>query len=627
MRLKKTGIFCLLISFLILGSAYSAFSETTTFQSPLIYHGLHESPKAIETDGQIQTITANWKFKGKVTLKVSADNGLHYTPVVNGVPLIVRGPQSTVHGGNKIKWKASIGPDSELSEVKIVYTDTSGVAGTFGEPELSGFKFRRSVSIQNPSQQELFNYQMRIKVAEEKGVVRFTAADGETLLPYCLEDITGTPPNRVATFWVKIPQLPKEGGKIYIYYGNNQAEDLSNGEEVFDFFDDFKGKGLDQQKWEIRIELGGDYNLSNSQLTLKDAEIISKDYQLKDGILEYRAKTGYEARAIIRGRKEASELTQVAYSSAYKGAEHSIVIGDIVEANDKKPVLPDMLYDYRIITRGENITFERYARGRGEYPVREATVRVKSTGGLTKGYIGLKTGARVEQDRATYYDWLRVRKFVRPEPIVGSQGKEELTNLAQFSGKVYISKIIPTPYQTRIMVPSWTTEDGRRRTEEGLVVDISADNGAAYKTDCAAGSYYYASREDFTAGRNLKFRLELEEISDSELAEISVQRVTLDYYPGNILIISPNGGESWKPGTFQKVLWLALEYEPTYPMRIEYSLDGGKTYDMIKEKRENIGVYFWMIPRKLSGKKLIIKVSDGLDERIYDTSNGVLQVR
>ncbi|MBI2841993.1 MAG: DUF2341 domain-containing protein [Armatimonadetes bacterium] len=64
--------------------------------------------------------------------------------------------------------------------------------------------------------------------------LRFTISDGKTLLNHWVEswDNKGT-----SKIWVKIPVPGAD--KIVMYYGNPKAKSLSNGEEVFDFFDDF----------------------------------------------------------------------------------------------------------------------------------------------------------------------------------------------------------------------------------------------------------------------------------------------------------------------------------------------------------------------------------------------------
>jgi len=42
--------------------------------------------------------------------------------------------------------------------------------------------------------------------------------------------------------WIKVPFIPANGeARVYMYYGNPDAESESNGTEVFEFFDDFEG--------------------------------------------------------------------------------------------------------------------------------------------------------------------------------------------------------------------------------------------------------------------------------------------------------------------------------------------------------------------------------------------------
>jgi len=45
------------------------------------------------------------------------------------------------------------------------------------------------------------------------------------------------------TFWVKVPEIPADDTKtIYAYYGNDEAESASDGDAVFEFFDDFENE-------------------------------------------------------------------------------------------------------------------------------------------------------------------------------------------------------------------------------------------------------------------------------------------------------------------------------------------------------------------------------------------------
>ena len=615
--------------------------DQESFSSP----GTHEIYTMHTTDGNINNITAAWKFTGEVTLEVSADNGFHYTPVVNAVPLT-----SGFIKGNQIRWKATIASESELTEVRIVYTDGSRVQGGFGEPQLSGFRFRKPIYIDNPSGEGLFNYQLNLKVASSEGAeefdvhcegriwtgftgIRFTAADGETLLPYWRESIIDSGSAKLASFWVRIPQLPMDGGKIYVYYGNNGASDLSNAEEVFDFFDDFKGEGLDIEKWDTHIKLEGNFDIVGSQLKLNSAKVVSKDYQIKDGIIEYQARaiSGYETRMIIKTEKEpsgAEDFTQIAYSSAYEGAEHCIAIGDIVKANDNQPILADTAYCYRVITKEGDISFERYDT---EFKEKQASISFRDSAGLTTGAIGLETG----EGNVSYYDWIRVRRYADPEPGINTlqSGLEQKVTLPVFTNLTiaengnlilkdpytegtYISKKIISSFLTRIMVPSWT---GDMEENGEILVDVSADNGTTYKKDCEKDSFCYASLGDFTPGFNLISKVRISR--DSENAECpQLEDLSVDYRPGKILVISPNGGEVWGIGTYKEIAWTALDYEAAYPMRLDYSLDGGKHYKVIIEQIENNGAYLWRVPGE-KAYEVMIKVSDAHQPEIFDTSD------
>jgi hypothetical protein len=653
-----SGLSLFLGVFLCLGTSL-ADPERATFKSPLVWRvdGLgdyllpqyspnrtYELAESIRTDGLVEGIAATWKFNGKVTLEVSADNGLHYTSVVNGVPL------DLVYSGNKIKWKVKLNSDSELSEIRIAYTDTSGIVGTFGEPELSDFKFRKPVYITG-SDEELFNYQVKIKVGEGEesksslspfvvycggGIqadfedIRFTAADGETLLPYYLESISEDNMERIAHFWVRIPQIPQQGVTIYIYYGNPRAESLSNAEDVFDFFDDFTGQELDSEKWEIQTGLEGSYEVLDSQLKLDGGEIVSKVYQLKDGIIEYQAEatSGYETRLIIRTQQQG--LTQVAYSSAYEGAEHCVAVDNIVKANAPQPIAVGREYIYRVSTRGTEITFERYDETGKE---KQAAVDFDDLGGLNAGYVGLKTGA----GNVSYYDWLRVRRYAASEPVVSSSGEEELTNLGRFLGitlaengnlilgeeeieGVYTSGLIPTPYQTRIIIPRLNYQDSN-----SVILEISADGGATYKTDCASGLYYYASKKDFNPGNSLKFQLCFSQ-GKKDSSSSQVEAVSVEHNPGDILVISPNGGERWPAGGENEIIWTASQYEASYPVKIGYSLDSGRTYKLIAHKTKNDGSFLWAVPADLVTDQAMIRVTDGYDDSVRDTSDDVFSI-
>jgi hypothetical protein len=70
--------------------------------------------------------------------------------------------------------------------------------------------------------------------------IRFTNSDGETTLPYWIEEISGATPNQLATVWVKFDSIGTTDTYFYMYYGNASAAAYSNGTNTFKKFEDFE---------------------------------------------------------------------------------------------------------------------------------------------------------------------------------------------------------------------------------------------------------------------------------------------------------------------------------------------------------------------------------------------------
>lgn len=128
---------------------------------------------------------------------------------------------------------------------------------------LPGWGYRRPVLIVEASGNELRGYQVRVvltpdsfsydKARADGGDLRFTDSDGATQLPYWIERWE---PGGTSVVWVRVPEVPPLGEKvIYLYYGNPGAAGQGSGEEVFEFFDDFRE--LRSGVW--GVEVGGEH--------------------------------------------------------------------------------------------------------------------------------------------------------------------------------------------------------------------------------------------------------------------------------------------------------------------------------------------------------------------------------
>ena len=77
--------------------------------------------------------------------------------------------------------------------------------------------------------------------------VRFTKSDGTTSLDYYRESYVAS---TSALFWVELADnITSSSSTIYLYYGNATCATTSNGEDTFQFFDDFDDASLNATKW------------------------------------------------------------------------------------------------------------------------------------------------------------------------------------------------------------------------------------------------------------------------------------------------------------------------------------------------------------------------------------------
>lgn len=426
---KQTIFIISAIIFLNSGAAAVA-KQASQAQAPLIYEYNLKGPKVLELDtitasGTINTISASWDFDGEVSLEASANGGLAYTKIANG--------QILTDGfipGNQLRFRINIAEDSSLKKLTVGYTDSSGADYAFHNRDLPAFRNHKPIYISGAGR-DLFNYPVKITIGSggpvtgprkadvvcEGGIepdfrdIRFTAADGQTPLAYYQDDS--------ADFWVKIPQIPKEGTKIFLYYGNKAAVSLSNPEAVFLFYDDFNGNKLNEEKWLVRPELKSQTFERDGALCLNDSSVISRNFKMKEGILEFKAmaEKNTAIQGIVHGNAAANTLLRVeetVYASDFPGAEHTIAVNDVAKLNIGSPIKPLKEYIFKVIVNTQGITFERFDK---DYE-KQAEIRFLDTYKLEKGYIGLRTAGASLGAGSAYFDWVRVRPYAGIEPKV-----------------------------------------------------------------------------------------------------------------------------------------------------------------------------------------------------------------
>ncbi|WP_321428802.1 DUF2341 domain-containing protein [uncultured Methanolobus sp.] len=278
----------LFISSPINGSTYSEFPEidiTTSKEASLTY--------SLNDNNDTVTMLAQYAIEGQNNLTVYATDTagstavesvlFYYEPVVpsvsfianvtsGNIPLSVRFVDTSTNSPSNWSWNFGDGAMSTEQNPVHVYTDvgnftvsltTTNATGNAslvmdeyvrvvnessgsGEPvensTLAGFDNFKTISISPSSDGTLTDYQMSFNIDYESEMqsdfddLRFTDEDG-ILLPYWIEEKTNSSSAKV---WVKIPVIDGTNDTVIkMHYGNSTVSSAENGDDVFEFFDDF----------------------------------------------------------------------------------------------------------------------------------------------------------------------------------------------------------------------------------------------------------------------------------------------------------------------------------------------------------------------------------------------------
>jgi hypothetical protein len=90
-------------------------------------------------------------------------------------------------------------------------------------------------------------------------------------------------------------------------------------------------------------------------------------------------------------------------------------------------------------------------------------------------------------------------------------------------------------------------------------------------------------------------------------------------FPPSIKVTSPNGAETWCPGSISNITWVSENF--TGYVKIEYSIDSGSHWIEITPKTQNDGVYSWEVENS-SSPTCLVKISGAPEGYPDDKSDG-----
>lgn len=356
---------------------------------------------------------------------------------------------------------------STYSSKTNIDTSTSGqfmldVKSTWSD-SLNNWNYRSPITVTNNSS-ELTDFQVKVSVDTSSLILsskmesdckdlRFTKSDG-TLLPYWIETGLHGCDTSSTYIWTKFDSLPNGSTDIYLYYGNSSATDAQNGDNVFEFFDDFNDGSIDGTKWSQGVigstsgtnftESGGYLNGGNTNRYIQSTSTFTGNYTAETRVIDNSsAPNGFTSVGFWASTSN-SWGTLIHNGTSYQRNNSSWPNFNTFSKQkwerDINTVIGTAGYASRTAEDGEQRTYS-----------------ATNSGGISSEYLRLST----RYDSGTYnqnydadWDWIFVRKAVSTDPTGGSLGTEE-TKYAD-SGNL-VSNIYDGQYPTDWGTLTFTT--------------------------------------------------------------------------------------------------------------------------------------------------------------------------
>ena len=323
---------------------------------------------------------------------------------------------------------------------------------------LAGWQYQREIAVQENSGETLRDYQVPVALSgsdfpEEAEVdgddIRFTDADGRELSYWVEEFDAGS---KRAAIWVKVPLIPANGeAGITMWYGNPGAKSGSDGEAVFEFFDDFDAGVIDNIKW--KPSRGGIGNADESGGTLNLEAPNTLDYSYGVQSISYFTPSNIAVR--FRSTIKYAVWTQIGFENNdgdMAGGDDYIIY--YFQNTQSKDLIQERINGR--LNRDYSVSFMHNV-----YAVREMQFTNSNTANFVENGNILKSGFPSPSDAMRLHlaasgnigwqegvdnaniDWIFVRSYAPSEPTVALAPPTPATHTA-----LTITKS-PTPHSIR----------------------------------------------------------------------------------------------------------------------------------------------------------------------------------
>lgn len=170
----------------------------------------------------------------------------------------------------------------------------------------SDWDYCRRIVITNPTDEELNDFPILVRLnpsnfdyskANNNGSdIRFLSENNDEPLPYWIErwNPWNTSTSRI---WVNVPVISEDGTYIYMFYGNKTANSLSNGKNVFPFFEDFSNSDISDSYYTNNWTFNNYCSIEDNMLVLKsggengpDAIATVTKTNIRNGTIEAKVR-------------------------------------------------------------------------------------------------------------------------------------------------------------------------------------------------------------------------------------------------------------------------------------------------------------------------------------------------
>jgi hypothetical protein len=321
-----------------------------------------------------------------------------------------------------------------------IVTPTYGYIHYFVKSGLTDFSYKNLITLDKVTPSN--NYQIKFDLTTSTFDYSKAKPNGEDLrfyytgegaeeLDYWIEnwDTFGT-----STVWVKI--TVSGTSDFYMYYGNLSASPASNGDNVFEFFDDFEGTSLNTNKWETYLTYG-DYSISDSQINIwstsnwTDVYITNKESEKVELPVVISAKVrssdgscgGLRVKLYDGTLSKTYSITRDVTCNWGACADGPNVEQTIYDASSSEE-----LFNMGITTNGvwfvltSKIREDNKIEGYVDDVLKGVSTKVIDSDGYCRVRFGTY-GSCCEDYKHQYADWVFARKYAlyEPEATVGSE--------------------------------------------------------------------------------------------------------------------------------------------------------------------------------------------------------------